>query len=172
MSDNEEGLRGNEFNNYFVKIPHVLDLFSGVVAINEIPLQIPIRHFIICNLSENHLPGTHWIVIVRPSQNSLEIFNSLGQENLDYLMPYLNLKKEFEISFNKIAFQGVTSKLCGFFCIYFVVFRILNFDLSMIHVLEDIFYSTDSIKNDTIVSQFCNNLLTSTNDDFFSFHDF
>lgn len=172
MTDAEEGLRGNQFEAYFQKIPHILSSFSGVVAINQIPENIPVRHFIICNLSENHLPGSHWTVIVRPSKNTLEIFNSLGQENFDYFMPYLKLKKTIQIDFNKVAFQSATSKYCGFFCIYFVVFRILNFDMSMKHVLEDIFYSSDLIKNDKIVSEFCNNLLTSTNDDFFSFHDF
>ena len=48
----------------------------------------------------------------------------------------------------------------------------LNFDMSMENVLEDIFYSNNLIKNDDIVSQFCNNILTTTTDDFFCFHDF
>ena len=42
--------------------------------------------------------------------------------------------------------------------------------MTMEHILEDIF-RTDLNKNDLIVSQFCNNILTSVNDDFFSFHD-
>jgi DNA-binding phage protein len=39
--------------------------------------------------------------------------------------------------------------------------------MSMETVLEDIFYSKDLIKNDEIVSKFCHNVLTATNDDFF-----
>jgi len=172
MINADEGLRGNEFKTYFDKFPHVLTSFSGVFAIDELPQNIPIRHFVIFNLSEKHLPGSHWAVILRSSANQLELFNSLGQQNLNYVTPYLKFQKHFTINYNEKAVQSVSSKFCGYHCIYFVIFRILNFDMSFEHVLEDIFYSNSLIKNDNIVSQFCHNILTSTNDDFFSFHDF
>ena len=98
------------------------------------------------------------------------MFNSLGGDNLDYLKDHLKFNSGFQIDFNQTSVQSLTSKYCGFFCIYYVIFRILNFDMTMEHILEDIF-RTDLNKNDLIVSQFCNNILTSVNDDFFSFHD-
>ena len=167
MTDETDGFRGNQFEIYFAKFPHILSCFSGVYAINEIPKSIPIRHFIICKLSEKHLPGSHWTVIVRSSKNTIELFNSLGQQNLDIFKPYFRFQKKFEISFNKESVQSLTSKFCGYFCIMFIIFCILNFDMSMENVLEDIFYSKDLIKNDEIVSKFCHNVLTATNDDFF-----
>ncbi len=40
------------------------------------------------------------------------------------------------------------------------------------NILKDLFYSNSLIKNDIILSQFCNNVLSSTIDDFYCFHDF
>lgn len=171
MSIENVGLKGNQFEQYFKKIYHVFQLFSGVVAIDEIPRNIKVRHFIVCNLSPAHLSGSHWLIILRKSNSVLEIFNSLGTSSLDFFRPYFNFQREFQINFNKECFQSDTSNKCGYFCIYFIVFRILNYDMDFQDVLEDIFYTRDLIKNDEIVSQFSNNLLTNTNDDFFSFHD-
>lgn len=151
------GLKGNEFMNYFSKIPHIKSVFVNVFAINEIPKSIPIRHFLICNLSLSHLPGTHWIAMLRPEKDSLEIFNSLGYESLDSLIPYFKFKKSFEINFNQQQFQDNSSISCGFFCIYFIIHRILNLDMSFEHVLEHIF-SENKNENELLVTQFCNNL--------------
>ena len=174
MSNEEEfeGLRGNDFENYFRKVDIVFPLFLSVVAINDIPLIFPPRHFVICNLSERHLKGSHWMVILRISETEFEIFNSLGQTDLNYIKPYFNFDIELNIDFNVNSVQSESSKNCGYFCIYFIVFRILNLDMALQTILEDIFYTNDLIKNDKIVTQFCNNILTSTNDDFFCFHDF
>lgn len=170
--ENYEGLRGNEFEIYLKKIgPPIFTCYLRPCAIDEIPEIFPIKHFVFCNLSPKHLRGSHWTVILRLSENDFEIFNSLGQENLDYFTPYLKFQVPFKVDFNKNSVQGIASKYCGYFSIYFIIFRILNLDMSMETVLEDIF-TNDSIKNDQIVSQFCNNILTTTNDDFFSFHDF
>ena len=171
MSSEIEGLRVSDFESFFKKIPHVFNLFSGVVAIDEIPKRLPTKHFVIVNLSEKHLPGSHWTVILRSSPNVLEVFNSLGQKDLNYFLPHFNFKRRYQIDFNKKDVQSIDSKYCGYFCIYFIVFRVLNYDMNFQDVLEDIFYSNDLNKNDEIVSKFCNNLLTNTNDDFFSFFD-
>lgn len=165
-----EGLRGNEFETYFNKLPQVSSLFLKVCSIDQIPSEIPIKHFVLFNLSKQHEEGSHWALLLRYSKHKLEIFNSLGSDNLNYLNGYLQFDKHFKIDFNKKSVQSLTSTYCGFFCIYFAIFRILNFDMTMEHVLEDIFTS-NLIKNDLIVSQFCNNILTSVNDDFFCFHD-
>jgi len=166
-----EGLRGNEFEQYLSKIPLVKQLFSGVFAIDEIPELIPIKHFIVVNLSPKHLPGSHWIIFCRRLANNYEVFNSLGSDNLDYITPFLKLNRRARISFNKEAVQDTESKFCGYFSLYFIIFRSLNYDMNMQDVLEDIFSSNDLIKNDETVKKFCLNLLNNTNDDLFSFND-
>lgn len=105
MTNRSEGLRGNEFQTYFNKFPHILQSFSGVCAIDELPQNIAIRHFLVFNLSEKHLAGSHWAIILRSSVNQIEVFNSLGQNNVDYLMPYLKFKNLLQLILMKRQFK-------------------------------------------------------------------
>lgn len=150
-------MRGSEFKHYFEKISLVNPLFLKVTSIDEIPEEIKLKHFIICNLSPSNEPGSHWIVIVRSDYNTLEIFNSLGVSSLEDLKPYLKFKQQLELIFNEQPFQSKESTSCGFFCIYFSVQRILNFDMSFEHLLEDIFSANCEINEKKVVN-FCSNL--------------
>lgn len=155
------GLRGFEFSLYFNKVPFVAKLLSGIFSIDKIPRNLKEKHFIICNLSPSTLPGSHWIAIIRSEKNTLEIFNSLGVENLDNLTPHFKFPNNFELVYNEQKFQSNVSVKCGFFCIYFIVHRVLNFDMSFEHLIEDIF-NYDPNTNETLVTNFCHKLL---NDD-------
>jgi hypothetical protein len=154
------GMRGFEFMQYFDKIRHVRQLFLKVISIDQIPKVIPIKHFLICNLSPADSPGSHWIVIVRSENDTLEIYNSLGTPSLDYLLPFLKFRKKYEITYNQEQFQSNSSTNCGFFCIYFIVQRVLNFDMSFEDILELIFETNFEINEQTVV-QFCHNLIES-----------
>jgi hypothetical protein len=159
------GLRGFEFSLYFNKIPFVNKLDSGVFSIDKIPRILKEKHFIIVNLSPSNLPGSHWIAIIRSEKNTLEIFNSLGVSTLDNLTPYFKFPNNFELIYNEEKFQSDLSVHCGFFCIYFIVQRILNFDMSFEHLIEDIFKS-DLNTNDLLVTNFCTKLLNDSDDIF------
>ena len=158
-----EGLKGFEFSQYFLKISIVNKQFFNVVAINEIPKIIPVRHFIISNLSPSHLSGSHWIVLIRPDKNTLEIFNSLGGNTLQDIQKYLKFTSKLQIHFNETQFQSNTSTSCGYFCIFFAINRILNFDMSFEHLLEHLF-SHDTTINENNATKFCENLLQSSDD--------
>jgi hypothetical protein len=151
------GLRGNEFSIYFEKISHVNPLFKGVFAIDKLPNVLPIKNFFIANLSPSDEGGSHWIVICRPEKDSLEIFNSLGYDSLNSLMPFLKFRKHYKIIYNQQEFQSIQSTVCGLFCIYFIIYRICNYDLSFEHLLEHIF-ETDANTNENKVTLFCENL--------------
>jgi hypothetical protein len=155
---NSLGLHGYDFSLYFDKVPIVNSLFIGVVSIDKIPRIIKEKHFLVCNLSPSNKPGSHWIVIVRSEKNTLEVFNSLGVENLDILTPYFHFRNNFDLIFNEQPFQSNNSTSCGFFCIYFIVHRVLNYDMSFEHIIEDIFNINTNI-NENIVVSFCNKLL-------------
>ena len=159
-----EGLKGFEFANYFVKLPLVNKQFLNVVAIDEIPKSIPVRHFLISNLSPAHLSGSHWIVIIRPEKNTLEIFNSLGGDTFKDIQNHLKFTCKLQIHSNETPFQSDSSSSCGYFCIFFAVNRMLNLDMSFEHLLEHLF--TDNLEiNETNVRRFCENLLESSDDD-------
>lgn len=152
------GLRGDEFQEYFGKVSHVQPYFFGVYSIDSLPISLPIKKFLIVNLDPQTAPGSHWLVICRPSRFILEIFNSLGFETLDILMPHFKFRTRFEVHFNKQQFQENLSTICGFFCIYFAIFRVLNYDMSFEHLLEDIF-DVDLNINETKTFNFCSNLI-------------
>jgi hypothetical protein len=158
-----DGLKGFEFPQYFAKIPIVQQQFVNVFAIDEIPKVIPIRHFLISNLSPAHLSGSHWIVLVRPDKHTLEIFNSLGGDTYNDIKTNLRFTSRLEIHTNNTSFQSSNSTSCGYFCIYFAVNRILNLDMSFEHLLEHLF-THDTESNDNNVTRFCENLLQSTDD--------
>jgi hypothetical protein len=151
------GLRGDEFKEYFDKIPHVSAQFVGVFALNKFPKFIPVRNFFVGNLSKSDSPGSHWVIVCRPDKNSLEVFNSLGYESLESLLPYFKFKKSFKLHYNIQEFQSNDSSTCGLFCIYFIIYRILNFDLNFENLIEDIF-DVDVPINEIKVSTFCEKL--------------
>jgi hypothetical protein len=152
------GMRGSKFGQYFQKIPLVNKQFMKVTSIDELPVEIPEKHFIISNLSPSNEIGSHWIALIRSENDTLEIFNSLGMTSLNKIESYLKFKKKINIVFNEQPFQSIESTSCGFFCIFFIVQRLLNFDMSFEHILEHIF-SVDCNLNEKKVVQFCQNLL-------------
>ncbi len=157
------GLRGFEFSLYFNKISFINNLLMGVFSIDKIPRIIKEKHFLICNLSPSNEPGSHWIAIIRSDRNTLEVFNSLGVSDLDHLKPHFKFPNNFELIFNEQKFQSDTSVNCGYFCIYFIIYRIFNLDMSFEHLLEEIF-NVDPNTNETLVTSFCHKLLTNADD--------
>ena len=150
-------MKGFEFVNYFQKVPLVKQMFMNVFSIDQIPKVIPLRHFLICNLSESHKPGTHWIVFVKSDKETIEIFNSLGFNDLDSISSYFNFNNKLNIEYNQVQFQSDKTSSCGKFCIYFAVQRILNFDMSYEH-LQELIFDTNTEINESTVAMFCNNL--------------
>lgn len=159
-----EGLHGFEFDSYFKKVGVVHSCFDNVYSLDEIPRGLKLRKFIIVNLSKKSEIGTHWIVIIRSHKEIYEIFNSLGFDNLDIILPYMQIRTKADIVFNPQQYQSSNSSTCGLFCIYFAINRVLNFDLSFHHLLEHLF--DDNIaNNEQKVIKFCKNLKQSFNDE-------
>jgi hypothetical protein len=168
MNEND-GLRGFEFEHYFSKLLIVKNIFEGVFSINTVPKRIKKKHFLICNLSPSNEPGSHWIVILRADKNHIEIFNSLGYDTQQKFCLFRN-KLPFKtikfFEYNENQFQPDAAKTCGLFCIYFAINRILNYDHSFSTILEDIFVENKD-ENDKKVIYYCERLLNSKNETFF-----
>ena len=159
-----EGLYGSDFQTYFRRFNLIEPLFLGVTSIDKIPQTIPLKKFVIVNMSPSGTPGSHWIVIVRSHKKCLEIFNSLGWENLDMIRAHLKFRFAAEIEFNNTQVQMSTTATCGLFCIYFIIHRVLNFDLSLNETMSEIFTSNLS-KNENKVTKFCSHLMETNNDE-------
>jgi len=159
----EEGLYASDFETYFGKLEWIKPLFLSVTSINKIPASLPVRHFVVVNLSST-LPGSHWILMVRSHKKCIEVFNSLGCENLDILVPHLKFRFAAEIEYNNTQVQKSTTSSCGLYCIYFIIHRALNFDLGLDDVMTEIF-THDLTENENKVATFCSQLLDPTIDE-------
>ena len=155
-------MQSSEFQTYFNKVPGLVNHFKGVFPIDKLPKQITLKTFFIANLDPSDKAGSHWIAFVKVNPEICEIFDSLGFTNkLDIIKPFLNFKEKIEFIYNETAFQSKDSKLCGKFCIMFLIERMLNQTMDFTDLLSEIF-SNDLIKNDLIVSKFCENVLNET----------
>ena len=149
-------MEGTEFINYFAQIPVILPYFKGVFSIDTMPKSLKNKCFFVTNLSPHKLPGTHWIGFLC-LQNILEIFCSLGN-TWDLILPHLTFRKKITIYYNETAFQSPDSTKCGKYVIYFIIERHFNINMSMSHLLEDMFELENLNKNDEIVDNFCDSL--------------
>lgn len=160
----DDGLYSSDFANYFHRLSIIEPLFVSVTSIDKIPKSLPVRHFVIVNLSPSGTPGTHWILIVRSHKKCVEVFNSLGYENLDSLRPFLKFRFSAEIEYNNTQVQKSTTATCGLFCIYFIVYRALNYDQTLSEIMSEIF-GNDLNENENKVTKFCNHLKDSKADE-------
>lgn len=159
MSNGSRGLYSSEFKAYFDRIPIIARHFDNVRAIDELPTTIGLRHFLIVNEQERNLEGSHWLVLFRSNKDSIEIFNSLGYNNILKLRPYLKFNFKATLYYNNTPVQRSTTSSCGLYCIYFAILRLLNLDQSFEEIMEEIFTS-ELETNENKVSKFCQHLLT------------
>ncbi len=112
------GMRGSEFGQYFQKIPLVNKQFMKVTSIDELPVEIPEKHFIISNLSPSNEIGSHWIALIRSENDTLEIFNSLGMTSLNKIESYLKFKKKKILYLMNSHFKVLNQPAVDFFVFF------------------------------------------------------
>jgi len=152
-------MQSSEFQTYFKNVPSLSRHYVGTFPIDLLPTKIDLKTFFIANLDPSTKNGSHWIAFVKVNPEICEIFDSLGFCNkLEIVKPYLNFKEKIEFIFNETPVQSKESILCGKFCIMFIIERMLNQTMDFSDLLSEIF-SNDLIKNDEIVSNFCENVL-------------
>lgn len=155
-------LRGFQFKTYFDTEPVVSHFYEGVYSLDEIPKELASRHFVVVNLSKKNEEGTHWIVICRSDESIYEIFNSLGFETLDPLVPeYFSVPPDTDVIYNGHAFQMENSSTCGYFSVFFAVHRVFNYDMSFHSFLQFFFDESQSVNEERVI-KFCQGLTNGT----------
>lgn len=99
-------------------------IFKGVYACNEIPgkLTQEKEFAIICNLSPNTNPGTHWISIYCNS-DMLIYFDSYGLPSLNENISKFMEKCKRNFYWNATKLQNDTSDCCGYYSMLFILFH-------------------------------------------------
>lgn len=108
-------------------------------------------YFYIYSTAEN--PGKHWFIVF-VFDDVCEVFDSLGA-NPHFIKTYLPKYSKYA-EYNTSAVQSKTSKLCGEYCLYFIINRLLNLDLHFEEVCN-ILFSDNCEKNEKQVVDFIEN---------------
>ena len=134
--------------------------FLGCFAQDELA-SLSIRSlpvYLIVNFDNSYSRGSHWIA-VRIDRKRLEIFDPLGFNSLRWPhTPHLLLEFLHKFSVNRRIYttkeiQPYSSALCGFYCIFFVLYR-------TVHTFSDCtrYFSNILKKNDNILINFFNKI--------------
>lgn len=96
-------------------VPRSLENFPSVYILNE---------------DNSFSPGSHWVVLFKPSKNSIsEYFDSFGRK------PRKELVENTNFIFNNIPIQNIFSSLCGHYCLLFIWYR-LHLHMNMNEFVE------------------------------------
>ena len=122
----EKALTTDDINNFL----NNADNFLGVFASDELcKLRIlSFPAFIISNLDISSSEGSHWISL-RVCEKSVEIFDSLGFDRKLWgkypigLQTFLARYQNSHSFFISPILQPISTQDCGFYCIFFVLYR-------------------------------------------------
>jgi hypothetical protein len=116
----------------------------GVYAANRLPRDIVRPCAFIANTDNYGQSGTHWVAFFIPKKGSPEFFDSYGLDVLvdGHLMFMVNVQGSWKS--NKMELQSLTSKVCGQYCLTFLIARMKGYSLRHYQKL----FTYDSAKND------------------------
>lgn len=117
--------------------PLVAKHFKGAYAFDKYPPDLAERDFILWN-SSHGLPGEHWRIIYM-HHSVVDVFDPLGLTEEKIKQWNLKFNGKHVVSFNGHQIQPDLSTSCGWFCLYFVIQRVYNPDLSMRQLLAEDF---------------------------------
>ena len=145
----------SDFIEKLRKFPFVKNCFSGVYAIDTIPVSLKKDHFFICNTDVSYGSGKHWFCVYKEKNCRLECFDSLGvdEQKRNILKTCLKQRGIKEIKFNVTRVQSLETTSCGQFVLYFIIERYHNKDLSFNELLNSIFVQSIN-ENELKVNEF------------------
>jgi hypothetical protein len=97
------------------KIPLIRLQFSGVFALDKIPLLRQIPNSMVINLDTSDMEGSHWIALYTDNNNRTTYFDSLGRP------PPKTISSKYKIhDYLRKPVQSIFSNSCGQYCILFI----------------------------------------------------
>ena len=129
-------MRASEFLTLLDHVPTVKNRLRKIVSIDQIPRTLKVRHFLIINTDVSSKPGRHWFIILKVAAKHYELFDSLGSSN-SYVRQHIPYSGICQV--NETPVQKQSSSSCGEFCLYFIIHRLFNLDLSFLYFLNDFF---------------------------------
>ena len=140
------GIKSSDILYFLQGVSHFIGCFAEDEVKSLVFTSFP--SYLIINVDHSHLPGSHWLAM-RVDRKCVEIFDPAGFDLLNWpripctlltLIHRLTTHRSLLISKQT---QSPTSKLCGFYCMFFVILR-QHFSLKTIQS----FFTSSLSRND------------------------
>lgn len=120
--------------------------FKGVYPSDKVPIiQSGVA---IINVDDSTKPGSHWVAVYySPNGHFNTFFDSYGLPHTVYGLKLPEIKDH-----NTQQVQGVTSSVCGYYCIYYVLCK--NMGKTMKQLLQP--FTRNFARNDHLIVQLIN----------------
>ena len=133
--------------------PYTRDVFVGVYALDRLPRRIK-QHpsAYVCNTHPHTEDGEHWVVIYVDESGQGEYFDSYGLPPLH--KRFLNFLNAHCTSwtFNDKQLQGLTSHVCGHYCVFYLLQRCRGQSMNtIVHMFGKIVEDNDVLVHDFVV---------------------
>lgn len=125
-SKNKTGLSEKNISCFLSKASNFLGCFAQDQLSSLVIKTLPV--FIIVNFDHSYSSGTHWVAL-KIGKNTLEIFDPLGFNSLrwpnipHFLLHFLHRYSKHRFIEISKEIQPYNSTLCGFYCVFFVLYR-------------------------------------------------
>jgi len=157
IKETKEGLSGEFIIN---TLSPVCD-FIGVFAQNELSSLLITSYPVsfVVNLDNINQSGSHWIGI-RISNKQLEIYDSFALDPNSWskkprrLLKFISRYKKSHKILLTPRLQSSLSNMCGFYCIYFILFRLHRSFYNCLSVFSQNLMQNDRILN-SVLTNFC-----------------
>lgn len=106
----------------------------SVFASNQLPNHVIRRPYgFIINTDPSTKPGQHWVAVFLPSLETqpAEFFDSYGATPQANILQFLKMNS-VHCNYNNVTLQGLETKTCGYWAIYFLRLRFRNKSLRSI----------------------------------------
>ncbi len=128
--------------------PYAKRYFLGVFPRDKVPRITKYPSSLIVNTDKQGERGEHWLAIYVDKYKNCEFFDSFGLSEKDYGFDGYIRTFSRNYTSNKLQMQDISSNACGYYCIYFILFKSRGLSLNEIQNL----FSRDNFNfNDFLV---------------------
>lgn len=109
-----------QLDELMASVPHYLGAHAKDWLNGKVP---PAELYIILNLENSNLDGSHWVAICnRPDTPFIEFFDSFGLPCPDTMLNYMS-KSGKRIAGTTNEIQNINSQACGYYCVDYLIRR-------------------------------------------------
>lgn len=121
--------------------PSTSPCFAGVFASDQIPATTPFYPCcMVWNTDTSHQPGQHWVcVFISDPHSRIDYFDSYGLPPIvtsfrNFIVKNTRHQRGRNVRFyyNTHTFQGLTTTVCGHYCLYFLRLRCQGYSFNQI----------------------------------------